>query len=257
MHIDIITIFPEFFTSPLDCSIVARAQQSGVVDVVIHNLRDYTNDKHQVVDDYPYGGGAGMVMKPEPLVRAVDNLLSQAPADTPVVLLTPQGQRLDQAKAQEMSGQQHLILICGHYEGIDERVRQTVVTEELSIGDYVLTGGEPAALVIIDAVIRLLPGALGNPGSVHSESFADGLLEHPQYTRPAEWRGMKIPDILLSGHHENIRRWRRKQTLRRTLERRPDLLKSAKLTEEDNKLLTEIKEAAQPEVVAGQENTDE
>ena len=257
MHIDIITIFPEFFTSPLDCSILARAQQSGAVDVVIHNLRDYTNDKHQVVDDYPYGGGAGMVMKPEPLVRAVDNLLSQAPAESPVVLLTPQGQRLDQAKAQELSGQQHLILICGHYEGIDERVRQTVVTEELSIGDYVLTGGEPAALVIIDAVIRLLPGALGNPSSVHSESFADGLLEHQQYTRPAEWRGMKIPDILLSGHHENIRLWRQEQALRRTLERRPDLLESAKLTEEDNRLLTEIKEDTQPEVVAGQENTDE
>ncbi len=237
-----IAIFPEFFTSPLDCSILARARQSGAVTIAIHNLRDYTNDKHQVVDDYPYGGGAGMVMKPEPLVQAVEHLLAEAPPETPVILLSPQGRPFDQAKAEELSTRQHLILICGHYEGVDERVRETVVTEELSIGDYVLTGGETAALVVIDAVARLVPGVLGNPASAGSESFAGGLLEYPHYTRPAQWRGMAVPEVLLSGHHENIRRWRRQQALYRTLQRRPELVASIQLSEEDKQLLAELEE---------------
>lgn len=240
MHIDIITIFPEFFVSPLDCSILARAQQSGVVTVAIHNLRDYTDDKHRVVDDYPYGGGAGMVMKPEPLARAAEACLSEAPPDTPVTLLTPQGQLFDQAQAEQLAAREHLILICGHYEGIDERVRKTVVNEELSVGDYVLTGGEPAALIVVDTVVRLLPGAVGNPASIEGESFASGLLEYPHYTRPAQWQGLSVPEVLLSGHHDNIRRWRRKQALRRTLQRRPELLTSTELSEEDKRLLAEL-----------------
>ena len=242
VHIDVVTIFPEFFASPLDSSILARAQQSGAVDIAIHNLRDYTDDRHRVVDDYPYGGGAGMVMKPEPLGRAVEELLTHAPPETPVILLTPQGRLFNQAEAKRLAAQPHLIVICGHYEGVDERVRDVVVTEELSVGDYVLTGGEPAALVVIDAVTRLLPGVLGNPDSVDSESFAGGLLEYPHYTRPARWREMDVPEVLLSGHHENIRRWRRKEALRRTRERRPDLLESIQLSEEDKQLLAGLDE---------------
>ena len=243
MHIDVITIFPEFFVSPLDCSMLARAQQAGAVTLVIHNLRDYTDDRHRQVDDYPYGGGAGMVMTPEPLGRAVEELLSGAPPETPVILLTPQGRLFNQAEAKRLAAQSHLVVICGHYEGVDERVRETVVTEELSVGDYVLTGGEPAALVVIDAVTRLVPGVLGNPDSVDSESFAGGLLEYPHYTRPAQWREMGVPEVLLSGHHENIRRWRHEQALRRTLERRPDLLESVELNEEDKQLLSEMSES--------------
>ncbi len=240
MRIEVITIFPDFFSSPLDCSILARARQSEALAVNIHNLRDYAADKHKVVDDYPYGGGAGMVMKPEPLILAVEDLLSRAGPDCPVILLTPQGQQFDQAKAEQLAKQEQFILICGHYEGVDERVRQTVVTEELSIGDYVLTGGEAAALVVIGAVARLLPGVLGNPASIDSESFASGLLEYPHYTRPAQWRGMAVPEVLLSGHHQKIHRWRRKQALRRTRERRPQLLKQLELTEEDKQLLAEL-----------------
>ncbi len=240
MRIDVITIFPDFFSSPLDCSILSRAQQSGAVTIAIHDLRNYATDKHRVVDDYPYGGGAGMVMKPEPLVRAVDDLLSAVSPDCPVILLTPQGQQFDQAKAEELARQDRLILLCGHYEGVDERVRQSVVTDELSIGDYILTGGEPAALVVIDAVARLLPDVLGNPASIDSESFAGGLLEHPHYTRPAQWRGMSVPEVLLSGHHQKIRRWRHKEALRRTRKRRPELLEQLELTEQIRELLSEI-----------------
>jgi tRNA (guanine37-N1)-methyltransferase len=252
MRIDVITIFPEFFTTPLDCSILARARQLGAVTVGVHNLRDYTEDKHRVVDDYPYGGGAGMVLKPEPLAQAVEALLDGAPVATPVILLTPQGRRLNHKLAGELAREEHLILICGHYEGVDERVRRAVVTDELSVGDYVLTGGEPAALIVVDAVTRLVPGVVGNPDSVVGESFATGLLEYPHYTRPAEWRGMAVPEVLLSGHHENIRRWRRKQALSRTRERRADLLAEEQLTKEDLELLAELDREMGPG--AGEEN---
>ncbi len=240
MRIDVITIFPGFFSSPLECSMLGRAQQVGALTVQVHDLRNWATDKHRVVDDYPYGGGAGMVMKPEPLTLAVEDLLREAGPDCPVILLTPQGQQFDQAKAEQLAQQAQLILICGHYEGVDERVRQSVVTEELSIGDYILTGGEPAALVVIEAVARLLPGVLGNPASLHNESFASGLLEYPHYTRPVTWRGMSVPEVLLSGHHEKIRRWRYKQALRRTRERRPELLEQLELTEQARELLAEI-----------------
>ncbi len=240
MRIDVITIFPDFFSSPLDCSILARARQAEALAVEVHDLRDWTTDKHRVVDDYPYGGGAGMVMKPEPLILAVEDLVNEAGPDCPVILLTPQGQQFDQAKAEQLAKQEQFILICGHYEGVDERVRQSVVTEELSIGDYIVTGGEAAGLVVIEAVARLLPGVLGNPASVDSESFANGLLEYPHYTRPGQWRAMSVPEVLLSGHHEKIRRWRRKQALRRTRQRRPALFEQLELTEEDKQLLAEL-----------------
>ena len=240
MHIDVVTIFPEFFTAPLAVSILARAQQEGLLVVEAHNLRDFTDDKHHVVDDYPYGGGPGMVMKAPPFIGAVRHLQERAPEGTPVIFFTPQGQPLTQSKVQQLSQRPHLILLCGHYEGVDERVRQAVVTEEISLGDYVLTGGEPAAIVLIDAVARLLPGVLGNDNSLDSESFSRALLEHPHYTRPATVGAMTVPEVLLSGHHEQIRRWRRQQCLRRTMQRRPDLLSAAQLTEEDQQLLTEI-----------------
>ena len=247
MYIDVVTIFPDFFCSPLQTSMLGRAQQAGLAVVQIHDLRTFTDDKHRVVDDSPYGGGPGMVMKPEPLLAATEHLLASAPQDTPVIFFTPQGQPLTQERARQLSGSEHLILLCGHYEGVDERVREAVVTAEVSLGDYVLTGGEPAALVLIDAVVRLLPGVLGNDRSAEIDSFAQGLLEYPQYTRPAQIGGMKVPEVLLSGHHEQIRRWRRKESLRRTLLRRPDLLAAAQLTEEDHKWLAEIRQVLQQE----------
>lgn len=250
MHIDVLTIFPDFFSSPLQTSILARAQQADLVTIQAHDLRDFTEDKHHVVDDYPYGGGPGMVMKPEPFLAATEHLLASAPAGTPVIFFTPQGQPLTQRRLRQLAEYPHLILLCGHYEAVDERVRQTVVTEEISLGDYVLTGGEPAALVLIDAVARLVPGVLGNESSAEAESFSQGLLEYPQYTRPDELRGMKVPEVLLSGHHEQIRRWRRKESLRRTLARRPDLLATAQLTEEDHNLLAEIKQEQQQQAPA-------
>jgi tRNA (guanine37-N1)-methyltransferase len=241
MRFDVVTIFPEYFASPLQCSILGRALAAGIVEVGLHNLRDYTTDRHQVVDDYPYGGGGGMVFKPEPLFAAVEALQQQEPRGQ-VVLLSPQGRVLDQAVAGELAAQARVILICGHYEGVDERVREALVDEEISVGDYVLTGGEPAALVIIDAVSRLLPGVLGDEQAPDKDSFAEALLEYPHYTRPAEFRGLTVPETLLSGHHEQIRRWRRKESLRRTRQRRPQLLEKAPLTPEDRKLLEEIAE---------------
>jgi tRNA (guanine37-N1)-methyltransferase len=234
-----VTIFPEFFASPLECSILGRARAAGIMDVRVHNLRDWTTDKHQIVDDYPYGGGGGMVLKPDALFAAVDALNAQAPRGH-VVLLSPQGPAFDQAKAGELSRRERVILLCGHYEGVDERVRVALVDEEISIGDYVLTGGEPAALVLTDAVCRLLPGALGDEQAPEQDSFGSGLLEYPHYTRPAEFRGLSVPEILLSGHHEQIRRWRRREALRRTRDRRPDVLGRATLTREDEKLLQEL-----------------
>lgn len=239
MRLDVVTVVPEFFASPLQASILGRAREAGLVDVCVYNLRDYTTDRHHVVDDYPYGGGGGMVFKPEPLFAAVEALQGEAPPGL-VILLTPQGETLTQALVRELAQVPRLILLCGHYEGVDERVRQSLAQREVSLGDFVLTGGEPAALVVIDAVARLLPGVLGDEAAPEKDSFAEGLLEYPHYTRPAEFRGQRVPEVLLSGHHELIRRWRRQESLRRTRRRRPDLLATAALTAEDQRLLEEI-----------------
>jgi len=221
MEFDILTLFPRMFEGPLDESILKRAREAGVVKIRVHNLRDFTHDKHRVVDDKPYGGGPGMLMKPEPIFEAVEKLQR---SDSCVVLMTPQGTPFTQARAQAFAGQQHLIIICGHYEGVDERVREALVDEEVSIGDYVLTNGALAAAVVVDAVTRLLPGAIGHEKSAVDDSFATGMLEGPQYTRPPEFRGMKVPEVLLSGHHGEVAKWRSVQSQRRTQERRPDLL---------------------------------
>ena len=221
MEFDILTLFPGIFTGPLDESILKRARESGLVQIRVHNLRDFTHDKHRVVDDRPYGGGPGMLMKPEPIFEAVEKL--QRP-DSCVVLMTPQGQSFTQALASEFAGRPHLIIICGHYEGVDERVRVGLVDEEISIGDYVLTNGALAAAVVVDAVTRLLPGAIGHEQSAADDSFATGLLEGPQYTRPPEFRGMRVPDVLLSGDHGEVAKWRAAESQRRTRQRRPDLL---------------------------------
>ncbi|MCS1351354.1 tRNA (guanosine(37)-N1)-methyltransferase TrmD [Mechercharimyces sp. CAU 1602] len=238
MRIDVLSLFPEMFTGFLHTSIIKRAQEKGQVSIGVTNFRSYSTDKHHTVDDEPYGGGGGMVLKPEPIFKAVDDLLADdASQDIPIVLMSPQGERFTQKKAEELAAHSRLMLLCGHYEGFDERIRQQVVTEELSIGDYVLTGGELPAMVVMDSVIRLLPGVLGNHDSAVDDSFSTGLLEYPHYTRPAEYRGYKVPDILLSGHHANIATWRRQESLRRTFERRPDLLQSAPLSEEDRAYL--------------------
>jgi tRNA (guanine37-N1)-methyltransferase len=236
MRIDVVTIFPELFELPLRTSIIGRAAEQGIVEFEVHNLREHGVGRHRSVDDYPYGGGAGMVMRPEPLFAAIEPLRE---AGAQVILLDPAGERLTDALARELAAQPHLALICGRYEGIDERVR-TVVDREVSIGDYVLTGGELPALVVIDAVVRLLPGAI-QEASHAGDSFAAGLLEYPQYTRPDDFRGMGVPDVLLSGHHGEVDRWRRQEALRRTLERRPDLLESAPLTDTDRSILEELR----------------
>lgn len=221
MKIDVLTLFPAMFAGPLDESIVKRAREAGLLDLKIHNLRDFTHDRHRTVDDKPFGGGAGMLLKPEPLFEAVESLARET---TRVVLLTPSGRKFDQATARELAGREHLLLVCGSYEGFDERVRETLADDELSIGDFVLTNGALPAMVVIDAVTRLLPGALGDETSALDESFSRGLLEYPQYTRPAEFRGMKVPEVLLSGNHAEIAKWRLEQSAKRTAERRPDLL---------------------------------
>lgn len=225
MRIDVLTLFPEMFVGPLDVSIIQRARQAALLDVRIKNLRDYTHDRHQTVDDRPFGGGPGMVLKPEPLFEAVEDLASD---NTHVILTSPSGQVFNQARARELAQKEHLLLICGSYEGVDERVCQALVDEELSIGDYVLTNGGLPAMVIIEAVTRLLPGVLGHEESAADESFSHGLLEYPQYTRPAEFRGMKVPEVLLSGNHAEIEKWRKQQASVRTAERRPDLLNVTK-----------------------------
>jgi tRNA (guanine37-N1)-methyltransferase len=223
MRIDIITIFPEMIEALCGYSIIKRARDNGLITVNAVNLRDYTFDKHKQVDDYTYGGGAGMILKPEPLFRAVESLSSPSPPDE-VIVMTPAGKPFDQKEARNLAGAGHLIFICGHYEGIDQRVLDHLATRELSIGDYVLTGGELPAMVVADAVIRLLPGVLGNEESLELESFEGGMLEHPQYTRPAEFRGLKVPDILLSGNHQEIKRWRQEQAVKKTQGLRPELL---------------------------------
>jgi tRNA (guanine37-N1)-methyltransferase len=223
MKIDVLTLFPEMFAGPLDASIVQRARESGLLDLRIHNLRDYTHDRHRTVDDKPFGGGPGMLLKPEPLFEAVETLGND---ETKVILLTPVGRTFNQAIARELAGEKHLLLVSGSYEGIDERVREHLADDALSIGDYVLTNGALPAMVVIDAVTRLLPGVLGDDESARDESFSHGLLEYPHYTRPADFRGMKVPEVLLSGNHAEIAKWRMEQARRRTAERRPDLLKN-------------------------------
>jgi len=240
MKVDVVTIFPAAF-APLDVSMIGRARERGLLEVRIWDLRDFTADRHRQVDDAPYGGGAGMVMKVEPFFAAVEAIRTQrgTPASR-IILTSPQGRPLTQDLARDLAGEEHLILLCGHYEGVDERVREGLATDEISIGDYVLTGGELAAMVIIEAAARFIPGVIGDAASVAADSFADGLLDYPHYTRPPEFRGMRVPEVLLSGHHDAIRRWRRAQRLRRTLERRPDLLKAEALREEDQRLLEEL-----------------
>jgi tRNA (guanine37-N1)-methyltransferase len=223
MKIDILTLFPEICRAPLSESMMKRAQENKIVDLRIHNLRDWTTDKHHVADDAPFGGGQGMVMKPEPIFAAVEELRGK---NSKVILMSPAGRRLDQKLATDLSSESHLIIICGHYEGVDHRVIQHLVDLEISIGDYVLTNGAIAAVVLVDAVVRLLPGVLGDEQSAADDSFASGLLEGPQYTRPAEFRGWKVPDILLSGNHADIGKWRKEQALKRTKQNRPDLLGS-------------------------------
>jgi len=255
MRFDVLTLFPEMFTGPLDVSMIARARERGLLEVRVTNLRDFAASRHKIADDYSYGGGAGMVMKPEPIFAAVEAVRCppQAGCRERVVLLTPQGYRLHQEMAARLAGCDHLVLVCGHYEGVDERVREHLVTDEISIGDYVLTGGELPAMVLIDAVGRLVPGVLGAEASALTESFADGLLEYPQWTRPVEFRGMRVPDILLSGNHEQIRLWRRKEALRRTLRRRPELLGQVALSAEDVRLLDQVRaEEEEAEALLGE-----
>jgi len=221
MKIDVLTLFPGMFSGPLDDSIIKRARAEGLLDLAVHNLRDYTHDRHRTVDDKPFGGGPGMLLKPEPIFEAVEHL---ARDQTRVILLSPAGRTLNQAIARELARQEHLLLVCGSYEGVDERVREALADDELSIGDYVLTNGALPAMVIVEAVTRLLPGVLGDDQSSHDESFSRGLLEYPQYTRPAEFRGLKVPEVLLSGNHAEIAKWRADQAKKRTREQRPDLL---------------------------------
>ena len=243
MRIDVLTLFPQMFEVPFSFGIFKRAVDQGLVSLNLYNIRDYTHDKHHIVDDYPYGGGAGMVLKTEPIFEAVESIKAgskEVAGELPVILLTPQGRPFSQQIAQELSQYRHLVLICGHYEGVDERVRENLSTDEISIGDYVLTGGEIPAMVVIDAVVRLLPRVLGSESSPHDDSHANGLLEYPQYTRPPVYRGWAVPEVLLSGNHAQIARWRREQNIRRTLERRPELLTEANLGLEDKQLVERL-----------------
>jgi tRNA (guanine37-N1)-methyltransferase len=245
MQFEVFTLLPEVFPPYLESSILKRAAQKGLIDVRVHNIRDYTRDKHHTTDDTPYGGGGGMVMKPEPVFEAIETVLGlgshlpqPAPVSTiPIILLTPQGRVFDQRIAEELSGHERIALLCGRYEGVDERIREHLVTDEISIGDYVLTGGELPALMMIDAVSRLLPGVLGDPTGAEDDSHSMGLLEYPHYTKPSEYRGWKVPDILLSGDHAKIDQWRREQALLRTKNKRPDMLDKAELSDKDKKFI--------------------
>jgi tRNA (guanine37-N1)-methyltransferase len=243
LGIDVVTIFPHMLESPLADGIVGRARQASLVRIDVHDLRAYSDDRHRTVDDAPFGGGPGMVMKAEPFLRAVEAVMPEGPGPRrALVLLSPRGRRFDQAAAERYAALDRLVLLCGRYEGLDERVREGLAAEEVSLGDFVLTGGEVAALAVVEATVRLLPGALGDGESARQDSFADGLLDFPHYTRPAVVRGMPVPEVLLSGDHGKVRRWRRKEALRATRERRPDLLERAPLTPEDEALLREIED---------------
>jgi len=242
MHFAIFTLFPDMFQGPFAESMLKRAQECGLLSIALHNIRDATSDKHHVVDDYPYGGGVGMVMKPEPIFTAVEAVYQGGP----IILLSPQGRLFNQQIARTLAQESRVTLLCGHYEGVDERVCRHLATDELSIGDYVLTGGELAAMVVVDAVSRLIPGVLGADASIQEESHSENLLEYPQYTRPPEFRGWRVPDILFSGHHAQIARWRRKESLRRTREQRPDLFAKLDVSSKlDQKLLKELEEESQ------------
>ncbi len=243
LNFEVLTLFPGMLEGPLNESILKRGREKGFLNVTVRNIRDYTEDKHKTADDSPYGGGAGMVLKPEPIFKAFERLREEYPGEKMLtILLSPQGRLFHQKRAEELSREKRrIILLCGHYEAVDERVIDALVDEELSVGDYVLTGGELAALVVIDAAARLLPGVLGDEESAFRDSFGEGLLDHPHYTRPAEFRGMKVPDVLLSGNHAEIEKWRRREELKATLVKRPELLETAELTEEDQKVLEELK----------------
>jgi tRNA (guanine37-N1)-methyltransferase len=249
MQFEVFTLLPEVFPSYLETSIIKRARERGLINVRVHNIRDYTHDKHHMTDDTPYGGGGGMVMKPEPVFEAIETVLGlntdptplEPESNIPIILLTPQGRVFNQSIAQELSQHPRIVLLCGRYEGIDERIREHLVTDEISIGDYVLTGGELPALIFIDAISRLLPDVLGDPTGAQDDSHAMGLLEYPHYTRPPEFRGWKIPDVLLSGAHAKIDKWRREQALLRTLKKRPDMLEKTELTKEDLKFVEKLK----------------
>ncbi len=244
VRFDIFTLFPEMFSGVFDASIIRRAREAEQVTIALHNIRDYATDRHHMTDDTPYGGGGGMVMKPEPIWSAVESVLGFEPTGQPdgppIILLTPQGRLFTQAVAHELSEHKRLLLVCGRYEGVDERVRQYLVTDEVSIGDYVLSGGEIPAMVVVDAIVRLLPGVLGDPGATANDSYASGLLEYPHYTRPAVYRGHPVPDVLLSGHHAEVDRWRRREALHRTRNRRPDLLARADLSQADREFLAQL-----------------
>jgi tRNA (guanine37-N1)-methyltransferase len=239
MRFDVFTVLPEVMSAYLESSILGKAQQSGRLSVSVHNIRDYTTDRHRTTDDEPYGGGGGMIMKPEPVFTAVEAVLADELADTPIVLLTPQGRVFTQRVAHEFASQDRIVLLCGRYEGVDERIRSKLATDEISIGDYVLTGGELPALIFIDAVSRLVPGVLGDALASKQDSHANGLLEHPHYTRPPEYREWKVPTVLTSGDHAKVDRWRQKQSLLRTYKRRPDLLERIELSETQQRLLEE------------------
>ena len=240
IRFDILSLFPEMFESPFNFSILKRAREKGLFDIHIHNIRDYAEDRHRVTDDAPYGGGGGMVMKVEPIDRALTSVIGERNGAL-IVLLTPQGEPFNQAIARELSSYTRIILICGHYEGVDERVRNHLVDREISIGDYILTGGELSAMVVVDAIARLVPGVLGNDESASTDSFSDGLLEYPHYTRPADYKGWQVPEVLLSGNHREIQDWRRRESIRRTRLKRHDLLKKADLSEKDKEILESIK----------------
>ena len=242
MKIDIVTIFPKMIESALAEGVVGRAITSGVLDLRVHDLRDYATDRHRVVDDLPFGGGPGMVLKPEPLFAAVEGIRQSRGTPAAVILTSPDGERLTYRTAERLSTLEHLVILCGRYEGVDERVRASLATETLSIGDYVLSGGELAALVILDVVGRLVPGVVGDEASVAHDTFTGGLLDYPQYTRPAEFRGMRVPPVLLSGHHGDIERWRRREALARTLAERPEMLENAALDARDQALLKELRQ---------------
>ena len=241
MKIDVLTLFPEMFGPVVGSSILGRAGEKGILEVRTTDIRDFSNDKHNHVDDYPYGGGAGMIMQPEPIYKAYKSITDGVEGQPRVIYLTPQGKVFNQAMAEEFAGEKELIFLCGHYEGVDERVLEMIVTDYVSIGDFVLTGGELPAMVIIDAISRKVEGVLGNDISSEIETFYDNLLEYPQYTRPEEFMGMRVPDILLSGHHGNIEKWRREKSLERTLKNRPDLLENANLDKSDIEYLSKLK----------------